>query len=128
MILLLDTSTPTCKLSLVRGNETKDYSWEANRDLAKGILRFLQDKLKENGSRFEDIEGIGVFEGPGSFTGLRIGMSVLNTLADSLKVPIVAARGENWQEQVLSMLQKGEDQKIVLPFYGSDPHITKQKK
>jgi hypothetical protein len=40
----------------------------------------------------------------------------------------VAARGENWQEQVLSMLQKGEDQKIVLPFYGSDPHITKQKK
>jgi tRNA threonylcarbamoyladenosine biosynthesis protein TsaB len=112
----------------VRGNETKDYSWEANRDLAKGILRFLQDKLKENGSRFEDIEGIGVFEGPGSFTGLRIGMSVLNTLADSLKVPIVAARGENWQEQVLSMLQKGEDQKIVLPFYGSDPHITKQKK
>lgn len=128
MILLLDTSTPVCKLTLIDGDKRQEYSWESNRDLAKGILRFLQEKLKENHSDFEDIKGIGVFEGPGSFTGLRIGMSVLNTLADSMKVPIVASRDDDWQEQALEMLEKGLDQKIVLPFYGRDPNITKQKK
>jgi tRNA threonylcarbamoyladenosine biosynthesis protein TsaB len=128
MILLLDTSTPVCKLTLLDGEWRYDDEWQADRTLAKGLLGYLQDQLAKNGKTFADISGIGVFEGPGSFTGLRIGLTVLNTMADSLAVPIVGAKGEDWQAQVVSDLESGKNDKIVLPFYGSEAHITKPRK
>lgn len=128
MILLLDTSTPVCKLTL-RGDDWQyDDEWQADRTLAKGLLGYLQDQLAKNGKVFTDITGIGVFEGPGSFTGLRIGLTVLNTMADSLVVPIVGAKGDDWQTRALNDLQNGKNDKIVLPFYGSEAHITKPRK
>lgn len=128
MILLLDTSTPVCKLTLVDGDWRYDDQWQADRELAKNLLRYLQDQLQKNGKSFTDIRGIGVFAGPGSFTGLRIGMTVLNTIADAQKIAIVGATGDDWQNVVLTKLQNGENEKIVLPVYGGDAHITKPRK
>lgn len=128
MILLLDTSTPTCKLTLADGDWRYDDEWEANRTLAKGLLVYLQQQLQKNGKAFADISGIGAFKGPGSFTGLRIGLTVLNTIADAQSIPIVGGTGENWQNDVLRRLDAGENEKIVLPFYGGDAHITKPRK
>ena len=128
MILLLDTSTPVCKLSLIDGDTRYDDEWEANRELAHGLLTYLQEQLKKNNKTFADVTAIGAFTGPGSFTGLRIGLTVLNTFANSEHVPIVGANGDDWQEQVIQKLHAGVDEKIVLPFYGSDAHITKPRK
>jgi hypothetical protein len=36
--------------------------------------------------------------------------------------------GETWQKNILAALKDGENEKIVLPFYGSDAHITKPRK
>lgn len=128
MILLLDTSTPICKLTLVDGDWRYDDQWQADRQLAKGLLGYLQEQLQKNGKTFQDISGIGAFAGPGSFTGLRIGLTVLNTIADSENIPIVGSTAENWQTVVLEDLVAGKNEKIVLPFYGSDAHITKPRK
>ncbi len=128
MIILLDTSTPICRLSLIDGDSHFDDAWQADRQLAKGLLGYLHEQLATRGKTWQDITGIGVFQGPGSFTGLRIGMTVLNTLADSLNVPIVAEQGEAWQGQALTRLGNGDNDKIALPFYGSDAHITKPRK
>lgn len=128
MILLLDTSTPVCKLTLVDGEQRYDDEWQAGRTLAKGLLGYLKEQLQKNGKDFADISGIGAFAGPGSFTGLRIGLTVLNTIADSENVPIVGSTEENWQGAVLEALSQGKNEKIVLPFYGSDAHITKPRK
>lgn len=128
MILLLDTSTPLCRLTLIDGEQTTDYEWQANRQLAKELLGWLRDRLAEQGRTFTDIDGIGVLRGPGSFTGLRIGLAVLNTLADSLHVPIVGARGDDWRNEVVSRLQAGENDRIVLPYYSTDANITTQRK
>lgn len=128
MILLLDTSTPICKLICIDGDSRYENEWEADRALAKGLLKYLHDQLHTQGKSWSDITGIGVFEGPGSFTGLRIGMTVLNTIADSETVPIVGAEGESWQEEALLKLRSGQNERIVLPHYGSDPIITKPRK
>ena len=128
MILLLDTSTMTCRLSLLDGDNRYDDEWEANRELAKGLLRYLHDQLAAQGKNWNDLTGIGVLRGPGSFTGLRIGITVLNTLADSLHVPIIGALGERWQAEAVRRLEAGEDDKIVLPEYGSEAHITQPRK
>lgn len=128
MILLLDTSTPVCKLTLIEGDWRYDDEWQADRGLAKGLLAYLRDQLKERGKTFSDISGIGAFAGPGSFTGLRIGLTVLNTIADAEKVPIIAGVGDHWQEDVLEKLYAGKNERIILPFYGSDANITTPRK
>lgn len=128
MILLLDTATPMCRLALIRGNNRYESEWEAKRELAHGLLGYLEKKLANNAATFTDLTGIGVLRGPGSFTGLRIGLTVLNTLAEALDVPIVGATGNAWQDEALARLQKGENDRIVLPLYSSDAHITRPRK
>jgi len=128
MILLLDTSTPVCKLVLTDGGWRYQDEWQADRTLAKNLLSYLQGQLEKNNKTWADISGIGVYEGPGSFTGLRIGLTVVNTLADSEDIPIVGETGVLWQQKALTRLMAGENERIVMPFYGSDAHITKPRK
>jgi tRNA threonylcarbamoyladenosine biosynthesis protein TsaB len=128
MILLLDTSTPICKLTLIDGDNRFYDEWEAARTLAKGLLGYIKSNLEKHDKNWPDIKAIGVFEGPGSFTGLRIGLTIMNTIADSESIPIVGGRGDDWQESVLAKLNAGKNDKIVLPLYGSDAHITAPRK
>ena len=128
MILLLDTSTPECRLSLVDGDWRYDATWEANRELAKGLLSYLQTQLESQQKTWKDLTGLGVFKGPGSFTGLRIGITVLNTIADSEKIPIVGETGEDWREKAIERLTRNESDKIVLPEYGGEANITQPRK
>lgn len=128
MILLLDTSTPVCKLTFADGNWHYYDEWQADRELAKKLLGYLDEQLKKNEKTWKDISAIGVFKGPGSFTGLRIGLTVLNTIADAQKIPLVGETGEVWQEKALNRLDAGENDHIVLPFYGAEAHITKPRK
>jgi tRNA threonylcarbamoyladenosine biosynthesis protein TsaB len=128
MIILLDTSTPVCKLSFIDGETRIDEQWQADRELAHGLLKYIDTTLKAHSFSWKDITGIGVFEGPGSFTGLRIGLTVMNTLADTEHIPIVGAQNESWQKETIERLLSGQDDKIVMPFYGSDAHITAPRK
>jgi tRNA threonylcarbamoyladenosine biosynthesis protein TsaB len=128
MIILLDTSGPICKMSFIYDETRKDVEWQSGRDLAKGLLAYINDRLNECDKTWNDISAIGVFEGPGSFTGLRIGLTVMNTIANAQQIPIVGGRGDDWQSHVIQKLQSGFDEKIILPFYGSDAKITTPKK
>ena len=124
MIILLDTSTATCFLTVVDDEVWQDFEWQAGRTLARGLLKFLEEKTGD----LRDISGIGVMKGPGSFTGLRIGLTVANTLADSLNIPIAGATGEDWREMALKKLRAGENERIVMPEYGAAAHITAPRK
>jgi tRNA threonylcarbamoyladenosine biosynthesis protein TsaB len=128
MILLLDTSTPLCKLILVDDSTQIESEWQADRTLAKGLIGYIKERLAAQDKTWQDVNGIGVFKGPGSFTGLRIGLTVLNTAADALSIPIVGVTGDEWKRDALARLKAGENDMIVLPEYGSDAHITKPRK
>lgn len=128
MKLLINTSEPISRLIFIDGDWQREYEYKFDRTLAKNLLKFIFDKLTENNKLWSDISEIGVFSGPGSFTGLRIGLTVVNTLSDGLSIPIVSGTGENWQQEVLQKLESGQNEKIVLPMYGSEPRITVPKK
>lgn len=128
MILLLDTSTPVCKLTLIDGDQRYDDQWQADRTLAQNLLGYLRDQLARHGKDLRDISAIGAFQGPGSFTGLRIGLTVLNTIADAQAIPIVGATGDDWQDVIRDRLRAGENHQLVMPYYGSDAHITVPRK
>ena len=128
MILAIDTSTPLCRVWLVDGEKRTEESWEAGRGLADGILKYLRELLSSAGYAWQDIEAIVVFKGPGSFTGLRIGLTVMNTLADTNGLPIVGETGEGWLEDGLKRLADGESDGLVMPLYGREPNITKPRK
>lgn len=128
MIILLDTSTPICKLTFIDGKWRQDDDWQSDRNLAKGLLGHIDKLLRVQSKTWSDIMAIGVFEGPGSFTGLRIGLTVGNTIADAKGIPIVGGRGDNWQDEVLDKLKSGKNEKIVLPYYGKGANITVARK
>ncbi len=128
MILLLDTSTPVCNLTFTDENWKHEVSWEAGRGLAKGLLSFLETQLHEVGKGWDDITGIVSYQGPGSFTGLRIGITVCNSLAYAGALPIVGTVGENWQELGIQRLHAGENDEIVMPEYGGEANITQPRK
>ena len=77
---------------------------------------------------FADLEGLLVFRGPGSFTGLRIGITVMNTIAYGQNIPIVGTNGDDWLDDGVSYLQNEENHQVVLPEYGAEARITKPKK
>jgi len=128
MILGIKTDSPTCELALIENGQTQRHSWEAGRGLAKGLLAFIEDKLAETKKDWDDVHGIIVFQGPGSFTGLRIGITVANAIAYASDIPIVASESENWLTTGAERLEKGENDSLVMPKYGAEPHITQARK
>lgn len=128
MNLFINTSTPLCRVLLEQDEKLYPYEWQADRQLAQGLLGYIERCLGEHDSILADIRGIGVYQGPGSFTGLRIGLTVMNTLADGLDVPIVGVTGEEWVATAQERLRLGENDHLVLPDYGADAHITKPRK
>ena len=83
MKMFLDTSTDTVILKL----DEKEYQETFGHDMAEKLLEFIHEKLQENNKDFKDIEEIEFNKGPGSFTGLRIGASIVNTLIHELSLP-----------------------------------------
>lgn len=110
MKLYLDTSTPTTILKL----DGQTYEWDSGRELAEKLLAFIHEKLQENGTDWQDISEITFMSGPGSFTGLRIGAAIVNTLASELKIPLYDHHGEKHQ--------------FILPDYGRGANITAPRK
>lgn len=58
-----------------------EESWQAHNDEAQKLLPAIAELLQKTGKKFPDIQQIIVVKGPGSFTGLRVGITVANTLA-----------------------------------------------
>ena len=125
LILTLRTDKPQAEIGLYQDTVQLAYeTWEAHRQLAETLHGKIDGLLKQHGKSLQDIEGIACYQGPGSFTGLRIGLSTANAFAYSLNVPICGAMNEDWLLSSLNELTAGKGQKVILPEYGSPVHIT----
>lgn len=129
IILAIRTDKPEAELGVFDdGKELVYEKWEAHRQLAETINKKLKEILDKSSISRQQIGGIMIYEGPGSFTGLRIGFSVANALAMALGIPVVASAGPAWIKGGITRLQAGQNDRIALPEYGSPPHITARRK
>lgn len=129
LILTIRTERPEAEIGLFDDGAQLAYrTWEAHRELSSTIHTQLKALLDSKGKVFADLDGIVCFEGPGSFTGLRIGITVADTFAYGLDIPVVATQHDDWIETGIKRLKAGENDRIALPHYGAPVHITKQRK
>lgn len=126
MILAVRSDKPEAEIYLLNNDGTllRKKIWDAGRTLAKNLLGELDELV--NGD-FDQLTGLIAYKGPGSFTGLRIGITTQNAIAYGKELSIVGAAGDNWLSNGVKRLQNNENDKIVLPDYGAAPHITKPK-
>lgn len=110
MKMYLDTSTPDTVLKL----DDNEYHHNFDHALAEKLLGFIHDKLQKNQINWQDITEITFMSGPGSFTGLRIGATIVNTLAHELKIPLYDHHGNEHQ--------------VIIPNYGHPANISQPKK
>jgi tRNA threonylcarbamoyladenosine biosynthesis protein TsaB len=129
IILTLRTDKPEAEIGLYDDYTRQAYlSYEAHRILAETLHQKIEDLLKQQSLSWQDIEGLVCYKGPGSFTGLRIGLSLANALSDGQRIPIIGSNGDAWIESGVSKIVAGSNDKLVVPEYGAEPHITIQKK
>lgn len=128
VILTIRTDKPEAEIGLYDDQKQLAYeAWQAHRQLAETLYVKIEELLKSQGKELKDIQGIVAFKGPGSFTGLRIGLTVANALSYSLGVPVIATGG-TWIEDGIETLLAGKGQKAAVPDYGSDAHVTPPRK
>lgn len=128
MILGLDTSTSSAWIGILKGGKPlAEKRWEAGRELSKQLLPELAKLLASQKIGWGDLEGVVIFEGPGSFTGLRIGFTTANTIAYSLGIPIATASGNNWAAKAVTLLRDAKSGTYALPRYGAEAKITLPK-
>ena len=129
MILCIKTDTPVAEVYGYDGSrEVARRVWTAHRTLARDLLKICAEVANDAGVSLSTLEGVVVFRGPGSFTGLRIGCMVADVIAYSEGVPIVGVSGDGWIASGCARLGQGEDDDAVLPEYGMPPRVTPPKK
>ncbi|HHJ4199575.1 tRNA (adenosine(37)-N6)-threonylcarbamoyltransferase complex dimerization subunit type 1 TsaB [Aeromonas veronii] len=88
-ILAVDTATEACSAALLVGDKLFSRWEEAPRDHTRKILPMVQAVLEDAGINLSDLDAIAFGRGPGSFTGVRIGISVAQGLAFGAGVPLI---------------------------------------
>lgn len=91
LLLCIETSSPVCSVALGKGDVVCDeiISVEPNGH-SKLLASMISDLLQRNNVQFEKLDAISLNAGPGSYTGLRIGMSTAKGLCYALEKPLIA--------------------------------------
>ena len=91
-ILNIETSTTNCSVSLSKGGETlllkEDYN--SNYSHAERLHLFIEEVINEANISKNDLSAVAISKGPGSYTGLRIGVSTAKGLCYALDIPLIA--------------------------------------
>ena len=128
LILVLRSDKPEAEIGLFDDERELSYkTWQAHRKLAETIHQEIATNLQFIDKKLSDIDGIVVYKGPGSFTGLRIGISVANALAYGLNIPIVGSAGKNWLNKGLKQIINGENELFATAEYGEEALVTPAK-
>jgi len=118
IVLGLETSQDQLRIGIVEENSVlAEENQPAKGILAEIILDSLDQALRKAGLRLADLSGLAFSQGPGSFTGLRVGLATLKGLAWGPKIPllavptfeVIASQFENKNTEVAVLSQAREN-------------------
>lgn len=90
-ILLIETGTDVCSVGIARDGELVSLrESDQGRDHARRVAVFIDELLRETGIAPDELDAVAVGKGPGSYTGLRIGVSFAKGLCYGLRKPLLA--------------------------------------
>ncbi len=92
MYLCIDTTTSEAGITLVGHGRLPIDPHHAS----EKILETIDQLIQKANIKLADLGGVFVIKGPGSFTGLRVGIAVANQFAHQLKIPIIGLRTDEW--------------------------------
>lgn len=108
--LFIDSATATLVVAIViDGKITYIYNKIAGKDMSSNIMPVLDEAFKQSKITPKDIDKIFAVTGPGSFTGIRVGLTVSKTMAWALKIPIVPISS-------LEVIASGSESQINIPM------------
>lgn len=112
-ILNIETATKNCSVSIAANGKTlvcKEIS-ELGYSHAEKLHLFIQDVIQEAAISFSQLSAIAVSQGPGSYTGLRIGVSAAKGLSYALQIPLIAV------DTLLALAyQVSENDGLIIPM------------
>lgn len=90
MILCLETSADRCSVALFRdGQLVADRRTDEERAHSRKLARFVQEVLDEGNVSAAQLDAVAYSEGPGSYTGLRVGLSLAKGMCFALDIPLI---------------------------------------
>src|SRR5258705_11297478 len=90
LILNIDTALDTASVCLAEaGNVLQLSSTETLKDHASWLHTEIAELLRKNGHQIKDLDAIAVSVGPGSYTGLRVGLSAAKGFCYALNIPLI---------------------------------------
>ncbi len=127
-VLGIDTSSYANAIGVVDGGSVlADYTFDAKTDSLEKIVANIEATLKSANLGFEEIQGIGVGLGPGSWTGIRVGVTVGKILAYSTQKPVagvptlevLAYAARNKRSTICAIIGAGTKDTVYAAFYHS---------
>jgi len=114
-ILSIETSTKNCSVALARNGQVVAYRADGSEQLnhAEKLHVFIAKIMAESHVSFDALDAISVSEGPGSYTGLRIGVSTAKGLAYAKSIPLIAV---NTLKAMSFGLFKGDASQLLIPM------------
>lgn len=90
-ILAVDTSSEICSVAILENDTViAENSLNDGKTHSENLMTIMENTLEENKTKLNDIDLIACSVGPGSFTGIRIGVSSIKAIAEVLDVPVAA--------------------------------------
>ncbi len=114
-LLAIDTATEQCSVAMLIDGSMRSRLLPTARGHADAILPMIDALLAEQGCELRDLDGLAFGRGPGSFTGVRIGVSVIQGLSFATQLPVVGISNlAAVARQAATALELKPDQSILV--------------
>lgn len=91
LVLCIETATPVCSVAIAENHQLVLVNETSSKNAHSEMLTVLiEEIMKDAGLKFSELDAVAVSKGPGSYTGLRIGVSVAKGLCYALDIPMLS--------------------------------------